>query len=397
MTSKERFLTAMKNGVPDRVPVTPDISNYIPAKRTGRPFWEIYFEGKVPLWRAYLDAADYFGIDAWNASCWGYGGQYEAGQVVERETHREYRPEMDAMISRSVIHTPAGDLTTESVCFRADPPSPTEKPIKDLAADFPKIKYLLQPPAALNRRHWDEVRAECERRGHAFGVGVTYPGFHNWFSFVQGGVEALTYAYMDMPAILDEWCELQTEAGTKGLELILAEKPDYVLFGGSGTITLASPELVRRYTLPALAKWSRMCRNAGVPTVLHSCGKSRLLVDMLVEETCVDCINPLEVAPMGDVDLAEVKRARGKQIALMGNLHTTEVMWRGSVELVRQKAREAIRDAGEGGGFILSTGDQCGRDTPDANLFALREVAEEYGRYDQATGRLVNPPSVVRP
>ncbi|HUT33160.1 MAG TPA: hypothetical protein VNE39_06765 [Planctomycetota bacterium] len=38
-------------------------------------------------------------------------------------------------------------------------------------------------------------------------------------------------------------------------------------------------------------------------------------------------------------------------------------------------------DAAAGGGFILSTGDQCGRDTPDENILAMLEVARDYGRY----------------
>jgi uroporphyrinogen decarboxylase len=171
------------------------------------------------------------------------------------------------------------------------------------------------------------------------------------------------------------------------MELILAERPDYVLFGGSGTITLASPSLARRYAIPALATFSKMAADAGVATLLHSCGKSRALIDMLAEDTQVGCINPLEHPPMGDVVLAEAKTARGRQIALMGNLHTTEVMLRGSAELVKRKCLEAMRDAGDGGGFILSTGDQCGRETPDANLFAMVETAEEYGYYD-ADGHL---------
>jgi len=37
--------------------------------------------------------------------------------------------------------------------------------------------------------------------------------------------------------------------------------------------------------------------------------------------------------------------------------------------------------AAEGGGFILSTGDQCGRDTPDENIYAMVETAREYGAY----------------
>jgi len=57
-------------------------------------------------------------------------------------------------------------------------------------------------------------------------------------------------------------------------------------------------------------------------------------------------------------------------------------MLRGTPETVERAAKEAIDAAGEGGGFILSTGDQCGRDTPDENIFKLLEVAQTYGRYD---------------
>jgi uroporphyrinogen decarboxylase len=122
--------------------------------------------------------------------------------------------------------------------------------------------------------------------------------------------------------------------------------------------------------------------------MLHSCGKSRALVDLLCDETDVDCINPLEIPPMGDIDLAEVKRARGHQISLMGNLHTTNVMLRGTSDDVRAAARQALRDAGQGGGFILSTGDQCGPATPEENLFALVETAKTHGVYNQQTGKV---------
>ena len=65
----------------------------------------------------------------------------------------------------------------------------------------------------------------------------------------------------------------------------------------------------------------------------------------------------------------------------MGNLHTTDVMLLGTPQQVLEASRRAIEDAGTGGGFILTTGDQCGRDTPDANLFAMVEAAERYVRY----------------
>jgi uroporphyrinogen decarboxylase len=37
-------------------------------------------------------------------------------------------------------------------------------------------------------------------------------------------------------------------------------------------------------------------------------------------------------------------------------------------------------DAATGGGFTLSTRDQCGRDAPDENILEMVEAARTYGR-----------------
>jgi uroporphyrinogen decarboxylase len=391
MTSKERFLAALRNEVPDRVPVAPDISNYIPAKRTGLPFWEIYFEGKVPLWQAYLEAADYYGADAWVAPVMGLPLIY-ADARTEWQHELVYDPGRDAMLRRSVVHTPDGDLTQEETCFRGDPPTPTLKLVKNLVTDLKKLRWVRSIPTGLDRPMLEMLRTACEHRDYAFGVTIGYPGFQSWMYVVQGGVQPLVYAEADNPEILEAWLEWDMERGTREMELALQADLDYILLGGSGTITLASPRLAAKYALPALKKWSRMAKEAGVPTMLHSCGKNRILADMLATETDVGMLNPLEVPPMGDIDLAEVKRAHGQRLALMGNLHTTDVMLRGTPELVTQKAIEAMRAAGPGGGFILSTGDQCGRETPDENLLALVRAAKQFGRYDRASGALPDLP-----
>ena len=84
---------------------------------------------------------------------------------------------------------------------------------------------------------------------------------------------------------------------------------------------------------------------------------------------------------MGDCDLKQIKRLYGDTLVLKGNLHTTNVMLRGTPEDVARASRQAIDDGAAGGRFILSTGDQCGRDTPDENIFAMIETARTYGRY----------------
>lgn len=51
----------------------------------------------------------------------------------------------------------------------------------------------------------------------------------------------------------------------------------------------------------------------------------------------------------------------------------------GSVQDVVAASKRAIDDAAHGGRFILFTGDQCGRDTPDEYIFAMVETARTYG------------------
>ena len=85
------------------------------------------------------------------------------------------------------------------------------------------------------------------------------------------------------------------------------------------------------------------------------------------------------MTPMGDCNLSELKELYGNKIVLEGNLHTTSVMLSGTVDEVADACRQAIDDAGAGGGFILSTGDQCGGDTPEENIRAVVETARVYG------------------
>lgn len=375
MTSKERMIIAMSNGIPDRVPACPDMSNMIPARLTGKPFWDIYMHSDPPLWRAYIDALKYFGTDGWFI----YGAlSYTTNSKIELKSN-ETRMVDDRYITDIVYSTPAGDLAYEYTYYRADPPTVSKKPIKDIAAEFDKIRYFYSDITGYDTAGFEQQRAELGDLG-AIGLGGGYPGFQQWFGFVNG-IDDLAYAYYDHPDIIEEWRVLEDAQCCRYIELQLGAKPDFIILGGSGSITLQSPELFRKLSLPTIKKVTKMAKEAGIPTILHSCGKERALVEMVANETDLNCVNPLEIPPMGDCDLAEIKQTFGHKIALMGNLHTTDLMLKGTVDEVEKAAIKCIEDAGKGGGFILSTGDQCGRDTPDENMFKLVEVCEKYGRY----------------
>ncbi len=376
MTSRERFIAAVKNEQPDRVPACPCLSYMVPAHRTGKPFWKVAWDADPPLWKAYLDAVRYFGIDGRLI----YGGLRftdDKAAMVKRESVREQVTPTRAR-SRTRITTPAGDLTTTGICDIDNPPTMTEKMIKDLRGDLPKLAYLFTEPTSYDATAADAMRREAGEDA-VFCLSVIYPGFHQFNDFFDGGLEAAVAAYCDDPEPFEQLRLLVHNSTIAHARLMLDYRPDILYLGGSGTLTLSTPDWVRQFCLPTIKEVTRMAREAGVPTMLHSCGKERLLVDMFASETDLNCVNPLEAAPMGDCDLAEVKAAWGHRLSLAGNIHTTEVMLRGTPETVDAACREAIDAAGSGGGFLLMTGDQCGRDTPEENIFAFVEAAKRYG------------------
>ncbi|HIE50326.1 MAG TPA: hypothetical protein EYP85_01085, partial [Armatimonadetes bacterium] len=330
-----------------------------------------------PLWRAYLDAVRYFGLDGW----FTYGRVSFRTKGDERTWERKIiRRTDDRFVVRTICHTPAGDLWQEVTYYRTDPPTTTRKWIKDLPTDFPKLRYFFPPMVGYDPTPLQEQRQEIGEDA-ALGAGVGVPGLQNLFGWFDGGLEAATYAYYDHYDLLREFVSWQEAQVLRQAEMILEARPDFFLLGASGLWTMQSPKTFRDLSLPTLKKITRMCKEAGIPSFLHSCGKQREMIEILVRETDLNVVNPLEPPPMGDCDLAEIKQKFGDKIALMGNLHTTKVMLHGTPEEVEQAARAAIEAAGKNGGFVLSTGDQCGRDTPDENIFTLVRVAREYGQY----------------
>ena len=186
------------------------------------------------------------------------------------------------------------------------------------------------------------------------------------------------YDYYDHPELHDYWRDTLIERVEKRFANIMAMpvKPDFLCVGGSGTLVFQTVDIFRQLAFPAVKRAIELASKAGLPTHIHSCGPEKALIKIMAEETSLTVIDPLEIPPMGDCNLAEIKKLYGDKLTLKGNLHTTETMLYGSPDDVIAASKKAIDDAAEGGRFILSTGDQCGRDTPDAK-------PPRYGRYRQ--------------
>jgi uroporphyrinogen decarboxylase len=380
LSHRERFLIAVKGGKPDRVPACPCLSNMVPAKRTGKPFWEITLNKNPPLWRAYLDAARHFNLDGrmiYGGLSFQYAPDVAAGMSRQMEILEK---KDDAWRTRDTFKTRFGDLTEETIHQIDNPPTAVVKLIKNLPADLAAFKSLYATPTGYDATLADTMRREAGEDA-VFCLTVGYPGFHGFTDLFEGGLEAATYACLDHPELFEELRRVMHENTLCKAEMMLDYGPDILYLGGSGTLTLSTPAWVRQFCLPTIQAVTRLAKQAGVPSMIHSCGKARYLVELLANETDLNCFNPLELPPMGDCDLKEIKQKFGHRLALAGNIHTTDIMMNGSPQQVDAACKQAIEDAGRDGGFILMTGDQCGRDTPEENIFAFVRAAEKYGQY----------------
>ena len=378
MTPRERMLIAMRGGQPDCVPVAPDTSNMIPCRLTGKPFWDIYLYQDPPVWQAYIAAVKHFGFDGWlhavpitlDSDRQERARQPEWRQAIVARTDERIYTRRHATIDGTTMWS---DHCT--VYYIADPPT----------GGVP-LETVGLPTGAPTE--WEDVEPRTRYEGLAafyaakdelgddgvVGLAVGVPGLN-----LRN--EAMTYQYYDDRESVVRQCREAGERIVNRTREIVALRPDLVLVGASGHMIVNPEPIFRELSLPTLQEITAVCKSGGVPSQLHCCGPEYDLVRIAAEETDLDSINPLEPPPMGDCDLARVKREFGRKLSLMGNLHTTDVMLRGSRADVVRAAKQAIDAAAEGGGFILSTGDQCGRDTPDENIAALIETARGYGQY----------------
>ena len=377
MTSRERLRAVLHGRIPDCVPCCPDISNMVPCRLTGKPFWDIYAFQDPPLWKAHIDALKHFDIDG-GFDIYSFGSvdpvtghespmeervvwRYDDGRFVTQEFNRESEKWMPTVVVYTADNPPACNVKPVTIGL---PDAPSEwEPLVGVK-EWPKGFEL-----------WKLIKQELGEQGVL--------GQHSGMSTCLIGDPDAVYAHFDNPDDTRERARQMMENVERRMDLIarLDPRPDFLLCGGSGSLVFTSPDDWRELVLPVLKRTTALAKNLGIPTHVHSCGPEKELVAMAAEETDLTVIDPLETPPMGDCDLADLKKRFGSKIVLMGNLHTTEVMLRGSIEDVRKASRKAIDDAGAGGGFILATGDQCGRDTPDENLRAMVETARTYGRY----------------
>ncbi len=366
MTSRQRLLTALRCGQPDRVPVTIFINPHDPTDACTAD----------PSYAPVLDAMNRYADVSWS---WhvplGFlltGTPIEVGQRGLPDGSTEY-----------TVATPAGPLTS---VHRAGARGELKRWIAE-PADIDKWLSLPYVPPAMD---WSAVEQAQAEHGEAITTQAVMLDPACCTGFIAEEEVAiwtvrergLLRSYYDecFRRIMDQ----VREVCRSPVDVIYFNGPEYCI------PPLMSPrdfeEFVSHYDrqLFTYIRENGCAADASDKLILvHSHGKVWQFLEAF-RDMGLHGLNVLEPPPMGDVDLAAAKRLIGDEVCLIGNIQYDELA-RGSLELVESLVREAMAAGKPGGGFILCP---CAApyehplpERAARNLVRYLELGHELGEY----------------
>lgn len=363
MTSRQRLVTAIEGGIPDRLPAT--THHVMPY------FLETYLDGID-----YLRFFDRFGLDPvqWvvehkpNEKNGEYYDplQEEPGFLQPRwicsdnwRIRSESIPDQQYHTVRYSFITPGKTL---SMVIQSDKHTSwvTERLVKeksdiDIIADY--------TPAPLC--DVEEVNRQAEEFGEQGLVRGMIPGFDVYGqpgcwqdAAVLFGIQNLIMATFDDPSWVHAFLQILEKRKAEYIQSMEGAQYDILeLGGGDASSTVISPEILEEFVVPYDRRLTELAHKSEQRIVYHTCGGMMAFLETLVGigAEALETFTPPSMG--GDTRLSEAKNRVGDQVAMIGGFDQFHYFQGCSPEETRDAVRRCFEAAGEGGGYILSPSD----------------------------------------
>lgn len=355
MTPRERFLTALTGGVPDRVPIFDFLFD--------QSLYE-HVIGRRPETLNVPDVVDLsfaLGLDAVYASAGaplGYEDRRLSVNTYVSEWGTTYQQDPAAWPIDAPVGFPIGS--------RSD--------WRNFAIPDPHARGRMAPVE-------DALRLAGGRLAVLGSIGGPFTR-----AWQLTGFDAFSLLVYDDRALVREILRAHTDYEMAIARQMIDLGVDAMLiaddFGWNGG-TLVSPAHFRELILPLFVEQVQAIRALGKPVLLHCCGNVNAILDDLAASG-INGYNPLQRT--AHMDLARVKAAYGHRISLSGNVDSSVTLPFGSREDVVRETRECIAVAGPGGGYMLGSDHSLHGGISVENMLAMIETGKRHGKYPIRTG-----------
>lgn len=337
MTSKERFLTALRREQPDRVPVWELIIN--------EPTLSGLF-GNV----GYFDFAEKIGLDAVT--------------IFENQRTQD--------LGNRLFKDEWGIIWGMEECGVA---YPVEGPIKSKA----DLDHYTAPDPNADYR-WDRLKEAVHRFKDDKAITICcHEGFE--LSHYLYGMDNLFMAYIEDHEFVHRLARVVVDYKKAVLRRAVEEGVDVIVSGDDyayKTSPLMSPNNFAEFCAPYIKEMADAAHASGVPFIKHTDGYLWPIIDQIVDAG-VDALDPIE--PIAGMDIGEVKAKYGDRVALVGNVDCTEILPNGTKEQVIDAVKETIAKASVGGGHIIASSNSIHPGVKPENYRTMVQAAHEFGVY----------------
>ncbi|MGQ9682185.1 MAG: uroporphyrinogen decarboxylase family protein [Anaerolineae bacterium] len=342
LSSRQRVITALEGGIPDRVPV-------------GEMIIDPRVIESISPGMDYADFVDYADIDM--VTCLTMADSPEDIAWLDREK-RVWRDKWGAcqQLTHDVISmvVPPAVIETEDDLAAYVPPDPAKATVHGYA-----------------RKLVDRFKGK--RAIAVVGEAVLAPSL-----YMRAGLENLMTDYALRPELMKKIAGIGVDYHIELYRRLLSEGVEVIIIGddyAGKTGTFMSPTHFAEYILPGLTTIVGEVKRAGGYVIHHTDGDIWKIIEMLLS-TGLDMLGPLEPACMR---LDEVRRYGGGRVGVMGNVDV-DLLARGTTNEVKAATRELLQRLAGLGGHILSSGNTISSYVRGENYLAMLEAARDFGR-----------------
>jgi hypothetical protein len=379
MNSKERMLATLEGRQPDTAPVAPHWWGNYKFEIAGRDWMLDRWtdgEGMVPVYRAFYER---FRPD-WLHLSGGYP------RMRGRHPSRAYRGAREG--DRMFLVAPDGSrdeiLADESLASSRSGgmrEQDLSSPARIRVAIDGELEHAVYPTAEeiAATGYTDHAAAIVAEYGELVFVAVNV-GAPGILAFGSERYQESLLALYDYPEGVRrlverryegalEWARAFAQVGVHGW--LISED-----VAGSDTI---SPRMYEELLYPADCRFFAHVRELGMVPMVYFCGDVRPLVP-LIRDSGVRALLVEESRKTFTLDVVEIAKGLAGEVALFGNVDTTDLLLRGEPSAVEAAVRHQLR-AAVYGPFVVANGSPLAPGTPPANVEAMIGAAHRFGRY----------------
>lgn len=362
MTSKERFITALEGGTPDRLPVTTHhvMPSFLKNRLDGISNEEFFecFELDPIRWISAQKPNEARGEFFDPVHTPGY---LEARRVTSDSWRIEEKSIPDQQYETTRYHI-ISPVKTLSMVLQSDEHTAwvAERLVKEKTDIEIIAAYAPMPLCDV-----DEVNRQAEEWGERGLLRGFVPGFEIYGqpgcwqdAAVLFGIEELIIATFEDPQWVHQFLSILHERKRTFIRSMSEAKYDIIeLGGGDASCTVISPQILNDFVIPYDAPLIECAHEAGQRIVYHTCGGMMPILEDLASMG-MDAMETFTPEGMGgDVLLREAKERIGDRVCMIGGFDQFHFFVGCTPETTRAEVRRCFAEAGAGGGYILSPSD----------------------------------------